>query len=1174
MRARGVLDLQALGLEERLQDLALEGGVLRLSGLWGGAQALVLAAVARRLKRPLLVVTATLKEAEGLTADLRFFLDRDRVQLFPEPEVPAFQPVSPPLEVRAERLQRLRELRDHALSALVLPVRALFRRLPPPDALDTTTLHLYPHRIVPLEQVVEVLEVGGYRAVSQVEQAGEYSRRGGILDIGLPQLGHPVRLEFFGDEIESLRYFDVGTQRSLTGREHVDGAGPERVEGVTLLPLSEILLTRASREVARQRLGSRTPPLVREAIETGRLAPGLERYLPFFYPGTVSLWDYVSPETVVVWDDPDQGAAAAAAAERHLQEEYAWHPGEGLPPLHATHLRWAEIQATLGARPRIDLAPFLPAPGQADPGTAFETTAIPSYRGRFTLLVRDLAVWRQEGRAITVVARGSAQAERLAEVFREHDLGATVTDGPATSGEIHIVEGGLSGGFHFAPLTQTYLTEAEIFGPRRPVPVRRPRIRDARPLASFEDLTPGDVVVHVDHGVARFHGLHTLTAGEMDGDYLFLEYAGGDKLYVPVQKLHLVQRYIGADAPAGRPAALSALPKGPPLDRLGSTAWARAKERVRASVRAMAGELLELYAARQVARGHAFPPDTPWQREFEAAFPFEETPDQVRAIQEAKRDMERSQPMDRLICGDVGYGKTEVAMRAAFKAVMDGTQVAVLVPTTVLALQHFHSFSERFAPFPVAVEMLSRFRTAADQQKVIQGIRDGTVDIVIGTHRLLQRDVRFRDLGLLIVDEEQRFGVAAKERLKQYRTEIDVLTLTATPIPRTLHMAMLGVRDISTIETPPEDRLSIRTYVTRFDPEVIRQAVEEELDRGGQVFFVHNRVESIHAMARFLKRLLPHVKIAVAHGQMPEEALERVMCDFYARRYQLLCCTAIIESGLDVPTANTIIINRADRFGLAQLYQLRGRVGRDRFRAHAYLLVPREETLSESARKRLQVVAELTELGSGFKIAARDLEIRGAGNLLGVEQHGHINAVGFDLYCQLIHEAIQELRGADHEVVVDPVLRLPIEAVIPETYVVDPVVRLALYRRLSAAASAEERAELAAELTDRFGPLPPPVAQLLTVLELRAAARSLRIREIDARREVIRVAFGPAPPVPPERVVALLREMGGNLRYVPEDTLELRCASASPLERMAQVQALVDRMRPPSEAALQTAGGT
>lgn len=1148
------VDLEALNLHQGLPDLS-SGGQLRLFGLWGGARALVLGEIARTLKQPLVVVAATLREAEELTADLRFFLDRDRVELFPEPDSPPFQPISPPLEVRAERMKRLRELRDGELSALVLPVHALFRRLLPPEEFDAATMHLYPHRIVPPEQVVHMLEVDGYRSVPQVEQAGEYSRRGGILDIGLPHLRHPVRLEFFGDEIESIRTFDVETQRSLS----ILGD-----RGVAILPLSEILLRPESRTLAGQRAKVKKSSLLREAVEVGRFGPGLERYLPYFYPRTVPLWEYLGGEAIVVWDDPDQVAAKGEAVEDLLEEQYHQHQVEGLPPLTSTHLRWKEIRKGLASRSRVDLAPFSPAPGQEAAPFLFETRPIPAYQGRFTPLVRDLGLWCREGHAITLVARGTAQARRLSEVLREHELGATVNGGPALPGRIHILEGALTSGFHFAPLRQTYLTETEIFGPRRAVSVRRPKIREARPFTAFEDVKAGDVVVHVDHGIGRFHGLRKLTVGEGEGDYLLLEYAGGDKLYVPVDKFHLVQRYVGADASAS----------GPSLDRLGSSAWARAKERVRTSIREMAQELLKLYAARQLADGHAFSPDTLWQREFEAGFPFEETADQIAAIQSVKADMSRPQPMDRLVCGDVGYGKTEVAMRAAFKAVMDGKQVAVLVPTTVLALQHFQSFSDRFAPFPIVVEMLSRFRTRGEQQKVLRGLRDGTVDIVIGTHRLLQNDVRFRDVGLLVVDEEQRFGVAAKERIKKFRTEVDVLTLTATPIPRTLHMAMLGVRDVSTIETPPEDRLSIRTYVTRFDPEVVQQAIEEEIGRGGQVFFVHNRVESIHATARWLHRLIPHVKIAVAHGQMSEDELERVMCDFYARRYQLLCCTAIIESGLDIPTANTIIINRADQFGLAQLYQLRGRVGRDRFRAHAYLLIPREEALTEGARKRLQVLAELTELGSGFKIASRDLEIRGAGNLLGVEQHGHINVVGFDLYCQLIQETVAELKGADREIVVDPVLRLPIEAFIPEEYVSDATARLALYRRLSAAASSAEREEMAAELRDRFGPLPEPVAHLLRVLDLKATARMLRIKEIDARRSAVRIAFGPTPSIPPERILTLLEAGGGALRYLPEDTLELRCDDdgASPLERIAKVKALLHEMHEPTRQSLTASG--
>jgi transcription-repair coupling factor (superfamily II helicase) len=585
----------------------------------------------------------------------------------------------------------------------------------------------------------------------------------------------------------------------------------------------------------------------------------------------------------------------------------------------------------------------------------------------------------------------------------------------------------------------------------------------------------------------------------------------------------------------------------------------------------MAAELLQLYAARQLLPGHAFAPDSAYHTEFDAAFPYDETPDQLRAIRDVKRDMEAPRPMDRLVCGDVGYGKTEVALRAAFKAAMDGKQVAVLVPTTVLALQHYQTFGARFAGFPVQVEMLSRFQPPGERRRILRGLADGLVDIVIGTHRLLQKDVRFGRLGLVVVDEEHRFGVAAKESLKRLRREVDVLTLTATPIPRTLHMAVLGVRDVSTIETPPEDRLAIRTYITPFDPAVISDAVRRELERGGQTFFVHNRVESIHAMARRLKQWVPEARLAVAHGQMSEAALEKVMVEFYLKKVDLLLSTTIIESGLDVPSANTIIIDRADTLGLAQLYQLRGRVGRDRVRAYAYLLIPADGGMTDVARKRLQVMAELTELGSGFKIASRDLEIRGAGNLLGAEQSGHIASVGYDLYCQLIQETIRELKGEPFEPDIDPTVRLQVEGHIPEAYVPDPTLRLNLYKRLGAVRDAEHLAAFRDELLDRFGPPPAEVDVLLAVMDLKLLARRLRIEELDARRDAVRVRFAPDPPVSADAIVALLQAERGRLRYVPDNALEYRVDAPGAAARLAAARKLLQRLLadvrvPPAEA--------
>jgi transcription-repair coupling factor (superfamily II helicase) len=639
------------------------------------------------------------------------------------------------------------------------------------------------------------------------------------------------------------------------------------------------------------------------------------------------------------------------------------------------------------------------------------------------------------------------------------------------------------------------------------------------------DLVPGDLVVHVDHGIGRYGRLATLTVDGQPGDYLLLDYADGDRLYLPVQRLSAISKYVGGDG-AGR------------IDKLGGTSWQKTKESARAAVRQIAGELLQLYAARQVLRGAPVGGDTPWQHEFEAAFPFEETPDQLEAIGQVKTDLERTRPMDRLVCGDVGYGKTEVAMRAALKVALDGRQVALLVPTTILAQQHWTTFRERFAPYPVRVEMLSRFRSPREQKAVIDGLGAGTVDVVIGTHRLLSRDVVFRDLGLLIVDEEHRFGVTHKERLKQLRKTVHVLTLTATPIPRTLSMALSGIRDLSVIETPPADRLAVDTVVSRFDPAVIKDAIERELARGGQVFVVHNRIQSLPAITRLLQRLVPRARIAVAHGQMPEAALERTMTKYVAGEFDVLVSTAIVESGLDIPASNTIIINRADRLGLAQLYQLRGRVGRDRLQAYAYLLVPADGRVDETAAKRLRVIQELTELGSGLKVALRDLEIRGAGNLLGAEQHGQIEAVGFDLYMKLLDQAVREQKGEPVEDELDPVVTVEVAAYLPEAYIPEAAQRLSLYRRLAALRAPAEIEGMRGELLDRFGPLPTATAQLLDVVGLRLLARGLRIEKLEARGGRALITFTPGTPVPPDRLLALLRAQPKRLKLVREFVLQ------------------------------------
>jgi transcription-repair coupling factor len=810
----------------------------------------------------------------------------------------------------------------------------------------------------------------------------------------------------------------------------------------------------------------------------------------------------------------------------------------------------AAALARLGDRPRIDCAVLLTGGPDA---FRLETRSIDSVRGQFRRLEPLLGAWRSEGFRVRLLAPDPQTAGRLQEILRDLEREAPVIGDLLGPEPLAVLVGGAHVGFECPGLALVCLTETELFGHRRTMR-RRPAYQRGAAIAAFTDLLPGDLVVHVEHGIGRFAGLVTLAVDGQPADYLLLEYAEGARLYLPVQRMAAVTKYVGSGEGAPR------------LDKLGATTWQRTKESVRASLREMAQELLRLYAERQVVEGVAIAADTPWQHEFEAAFPFEETPDQLDAIRQVKVDLERSQPMDRLVCGDVGYGKTEVAMRAALKVALDGHQVAVLVPTTILAEQHWNTFRERFAPYPVRVEMLSRFRSPARQKVVLAGLAAGTVDVVIATHRLLSKDVQFKDLGLLVVDEEHRFGVAHKERLKQLRKAVHVLTLTATPIPRTLSMAMAGIRDLSVIESPPADRLAVETIVCRFDPHVIKEAIERELGRGGQVFVVHNRIQSLPSLVRLIERLVPRARIAMAHGQLREAVLERTMLDYVGGAYDVLVTTAIIESGLDIPASNTIIINRADRLGLAQLYQLRGRVGRDRLQAYAYLLIPADGRVDETAAKRLRVVQELTALGSGLKIALRDMEIRGAGNLLGAQQHGQIEMVGFDLYLKLLEEAVRELRGEPVEDEVDSVVTVDTAAYLPEDYVAEPAQRLALYKRLAGVRTVGEIEDARRELRDRFGPLPAAAAQLLDVVALRLDARALRLERLEVRAGRALLTFAPSTPVPPQRLVELLRAHGRRLRAVREFVLEATVPRGPWRETFQAVGRLLGEFRGPTEA--------
>lgn len=1014
----------------------------------------------------------------------------------------------------AARVAALAAWRTGRARVLVASVQALLQHTIAPDDLPDTPRELrVGTRVRPDDLLHDLLDLG-YAPVLEVAGRGEFARRGGIVDVFPPSRELPIRLEFFGDEIDSVRAFDPTDQRTTA-----------RVETATLLPASEFLLAAGGVEAIRARLG-------RDARRLGeRLAGDLARFegaddpLRPGAPGTsralavgdaAEVWaailapatglDHVDPGTLLVLDEPGDIAEAAAFLWRQADERRAELVDAGelpasWPSAYLGPRDWKgrlvasrTLELTWESEPPSDVAMATSARSSGDP-FGWREPVLPL--GRAGRLPEAIDEWRADGARIVLA---SDQAPRLAELLAEADHPVAVVDrieAAPPPGSISLVARSLNGGFSGGPDGVTFVTDRELFGTVR---IRRPKaLRRVVPRDILERLTPGDLVVHIDHGVARYEQMLRRGGAGDERDYLELLFAGGDRIFVPVEQIARVTRYAGAERPQ--------------LSRLGGTEWLRAKQRVRGAVADLADELLALYAARSMAEGHAFGDDTPWQAELEASFPYEETIDQLRAVAEVKADMEAVRPMDRLVVGDVGYGKTEVALRGAFKATQDDKQVAVLVPTTVLAAQHHATFSQRFAAFPLEVRLLSRFVGAKEQAATIAGLADGSVDVVIGTHRLLSKDIRFKDLGLVVVDEEQRFGVAAKERLKQLRREVDVLTLSATPIPRTLNLAMAGIRDLSVIETPPEDRLPIQTRVAEASAGLVRDAILRELDRGGQVFYVHNRVETIEAQAEQLRRLLPDARFVVGHGQMAEGALERVMLAFAAGEADVLVCTTIIESGLDIPNANTIIIDRADTLGLAQLYQLRGRVGRSSRRAYAYLLYRRRERLSDEARKRLQAIFNASELGAGFQIALSDLEIRGAGNILGGEQSGHMAAVGFDLYARMLAEAVEagKARREGRAPVVEApqaVIDLPMDAHLPTDYVPDEAQKLELYRRLAKARTPGDLAAFRQEVTDRFGPLPTPVLRLVEVAELRLAAESVGVSSISREEGWLVVRFG------------------------------------------------------------------
>ncbi len=1038
-----------------------------------------LAAVASTGAATLLVLTAGRTAAVQLADQLAGWLGpHAEVLLFPEPDVLPFERLDPDARVVRERLRVLHRLStrnpDERL-VIVAPAAAVATPTIPANAFADACTAVTAGQKLPTRDLAARLVHAGYEAVTTVESPGEFARRGGIIDCFSPQADLPVRIDLWGDDVDSIRTFDVGTQRSL-----------DLVESASIIPARELVGAPWVQPTATASPKAATDAAMRFTEDVRRLAEGEWvtggwLYAPLFNHG--SLLDYLPAAALVVADEPasiEQALAELAKEAGELRAELlaAGELPESFPP---ALLPWAALRDRVGATLHRwggvddddETAPFDPAPG---------------YGGRLRPMLAELRRVQQLGTAVVLV---SLQSQRLTEVLQDEDAIVRAAEGvtaPVPPGSLTLVHGSLSGGWSLGGVAGEaagllLLTDAELFGfVKQQRRVARKATRRENPL---QGLGPGDFVVHVEHGIARFMGTTTMEAEPgVTREYLHLEYGGGARLFVPSEQLDRITRYIGPGDHT------------PQLSNLGTQEWERAKERVRQSAMAEARGLLDTAAARQVLQGIAFPPDNAWQQELEGSFPYVETPDQLQAVHDVKNDMEVSRPMDRLICGDVGYGKTEVAVRAAFKAVQGGAQVAILVPTTVLAQQHYNTFAQRLKAFPVRVDVLSRFRNDKEMDAVLEDLEAGKVDIIVGTHRLLQKSVRFKNLGLVIIDEEQRFGVLHKEYFKRLRHEVDVLTLTATPIPRTLHMALAGVRDMSVMETPPEERLPIKTYVMEFDAGTVRHAILRELERGGQVFFVHNRVYNIAHLVRELSELVPEASFLAGHGQMPEETLEQVMVDFGEGRCDVLVCTTIIESGLDLPNVNTIIINEADKLGLAQLYQLRGRVGRGASRAYAYLLYPPNHALTERATKRLQAVFEATDVGAGYFIAMKDLEVRGAGNLLGTEQSGQVGAVGFDLYTRILASAVEDVkaeregRPAPSTMPLPPPVSLDLHlpAYLPDDYIPGLDERLDVYRRLAIPLSLDEVEDLEQELYDRFGPLTPPVEHLLYVVRLKLLA--------------------------------------------------------------------------------------
>ncbi|HEY3309253.1 MAG TPA: transcription-repair coupling factor [Desulfuromonadaceae bacterium] len=1146
----------------RIADIlvALERGDKRVSvpGFKGSSPAFLVAELLRRQPGKLLVLTADQEGAEEFFRELGFYGGGEiSGLLFPAWDGAPFSAVSPHADISGARLDTLFRLQNRLAQVVILPAAAALQRVLPASTFNEASAYLVAGEEFERDELLARLIRMGYANVPLVEDRGSFAVRGGILDIFPPNLAAPVRIEFFGDTVETIRSFDPLTQRSL-----------QALDELVLLPSREILLTDAVVKDIGPRLKTLCDDLdipadrrrqILSDLQNAVYFQGIEFLQPLLHPDLATIFDY-APGAPLVLIDPEAIRAALESFEEEIAKGEEKARAAGLPhvPANQLFLDRSAFEGVLAASSRLELSGLSL---DGDGGTSISIPCQDNSDLKVTVsketshalapLSNTLQQWLEQAFQVVIACHQQPQAERLKELLDPYGIRCTISESsfpeivgaplpppglpplgggvvlppPAEEGwgggNVTLLLGDISRGFRLPVSHLAVIAEEELFGKR----VRRRGLSEVRKkqiLSSLAELKPGDHMVHVDHGIGLYRGLQHISVGGAAGDFLLLEYAGSDKLYLPVDRLGLVQRYVGPEG------------SSPGLDKLGGVSWEKSKGKAKKAIEELAGELLEIYAQRQIREGFAFSPPDEMYREFEASFAWEETPDQLSAINDVLADMQHTRPMDRLVCGDVGYGKTEVALRGAVKAALDGKQVGILVPTTILAQQHYETFHERLKDYPVTVEVISRFRTAKEQKATLERLKKGDTDIIIGTHRLLQKDVAFKDLGLLIIDEEQRFGVKDKERLKAFRAMVDVMTLSATPIPRTLYMSMMGIRDLSIIDTPPVDRLAVKTFVSRFSEELIREAVMRELRRGGQVFFVHNRVTSINKRAEQIAGIVPEARIAVGHGQMGEHELEKVMLGFMHGETNLLICTTIIESGLDIPNANTLIVDRADHFGLSQLYQLRGRVGRSSQRGYAYLLISGESSISTDARERLKIIQDISELGAGFRIATHDMEIRGAGDMLGSRQSGTVTEIGFELYNQMLEETICRLRGEEMVEKVEPEINLKVPAFIPEAYVKDTGQRLVIYKKLTQAENEEDVLDVQNEVADRFGKYPLATAYLFEVMKLRILLKRLLVRQIDYDGKNIVISFHPRTPASPDTIISMMRSDPKKYQFTPD----------------------------------------